>query len=295
MVAALTARNLCVEAKLRYLRNNYAKAIDDCAASRDKLKKFEAEVQSKAHREEEAVLHLQADIEALTLQKELLKSKNMNQYDYIKSLESSNMTANEAAATLRNEIKVTLEKHKKEKADLISDRRTRVKALKKVVSDKTKTVDKLSFLVQDLENNENPTPVLTDAAVQVPVLPLKVHDVGVQVPVLPLQVNEVAVQVPEELVETEDNKKVSVNLALERMEKKGIQTLPGGWFDCSGYSISKTFARLYDKDGLYMCTLAQEFEDTTEFSTIVFIGEAFKDEDYKGGLGGLLESEQEDT
>ena len=31
------------------------------------------------------------------------------------------MTASEAAATLRHEINVTLEKHKKEKADLISE------------------------------------------------------------------------------------------------------------------------------------------------------------------------------
>ena len=179
------------------MRNDYAEAIDDCAVGRDKLKKVEAEVQSKAHREKEAILHLQVGIEALTLEKELLKSKNMNQYDYIKGLESSNMTASEAAATLRHEINVTLEKHKKEKADLISDRRSRVKALKKVVSDKTKTVDKLRLLVKELENKENPTPVLTDAAVQVPVLPLKVHDVGVQVPVVPLQVHNAAVQVPD--------------------------------------------------------------------------------------------------
>ena len=81
---------------------------------------------------------------------------------------------------------------------------------------------------------------------------------------------------------------------LEMVEKKGIQTLPGGWFYICGYSFRKTLARLYDKEGLYMCTLGQVFEKTTEFSTMNFIGEVFKDEDYKGGLGGLLESEQED-
>ena len=106
----------------------------------------------------------------------------------------------------------------------------------------------------------------------------------------------------EEVVVTEDTKKGVVNLVpkswydvLERVEKKGIQTLPGGCFDSGGYSLRKTLARLYDKEGLYMCTLGQVFENTTEFSTMNFIGEVFKDEDYKGGLGGLLESEQEDT
>ena len=104
------------------------------------------------------------------------------------------MTASKVVDTLRKEINDNLEKHKKEKADLINDHRTRVKALKKVVSDKTKTVDKLSVMVQDLENNENPTPELIDAAVQVHVLPLKVHDTAVQVPVVPLQVHDTAVQ-----------------------------------------------------------------------------------------------------
>ena len=106
------------------------------------------------------------------------------------------MTASEAADKLRKVINVTVEKHKKEKADLISDHRTRVKALKKVVSDKTKAVDKLSSMIQDLENNENPTPVLIDAAVQVPVLPLQVHHVAVQVYVVLLQVHDIAVQLP---------------------------------------------------------------------------------------------------
>ena len=87
VVAALTARNLSLEAELRSLRNDYAEAIDDCAESRDKLMKFEAEVKSKAHREEEAVLHLKTDIEALTLEKEQLKAKNKNQCDYIKGLD----------------------------------------------------------------------------------------------------------------------------------------------------------------------------------------------------------------
>ena len=45
----LRQKKISLEAKLRSLRNDYAKAIDDCAASRDKLKKFEAEVQSKAN------------------------------------------------------------------------------------------------------------------------------------------------------------------------------------------------------------------------------------------------------
>ena len=44
-----------------------------------------------------------------------------------------------------------------------------------------------------------------------------------------------------------------------------------------------------------MCTLRQVLENTTEFSTMNFIGEVFKDEDYKGGLGGLMGGEQEDT
>ena len=68
VVAALTARNFCLEAELRSLRNDYTEAIDDCAACQDKLKKVEAEVQSKAHREDEAVLHLQTGIETLTLE-----------------------------------------------------------------------------------------------------------------------------------------------------------------------------------------------------------------------------------
>ena len=71
---------------------------------------------------------------------------------------------------------------------------------------------------------------------------------------------------------------------LERVEKKGIQTLPGGCFDSGGYSLRKTLARLYDKEGLYMCTLGQVFENTTEFSTMNLIGEMLKDEDYKGGV-----------
>ena len=68
VVAALTARNFCLEAELRSLRNDYTEAIDDCAACQDKLKMVEAEVQSKAHREDEAVLHLQTGIETLTLE-----------------------------------------------------------------------------------------------------------------------------------------------------------------------------------------------------------------------------------
>ena len=146
---------------------------------------------------------------------------------------------------IHSEKKLMSLQHKKEKADLIRDRRTIVKALKKVVSDKTKTVDKLSLLVQDLENNENPTPVLTDAAVQVPVLPLKVHDVGVQVPVVPLQVHNAAVQVPDVqaalgteavLVEAVGVKLVpkSWNDVLEWEEKNGIRNLPSEWIDSGG-------------------------------------------------------------
>ena len=56
------ARNLSLEVELRSLRNDYAEAIDDCAVGRDKLRKVEAEVQSKAHREEEAIFHLQAGL-----------------------------------------------------------------------------------------------------------------------------------------------------------------------------------------------------------------------------------------
>ena len=195
------ARNLSLEGDLQSLRNNYAEAIDDCAAGRDKLKKFEAEVQSKAQSEEEAVLHFQAGIEALTMENEKLKSENCNQSDYIKkletsikseeeaannlkasiealtsekeklksktrnqcdnikNLESSNMIASEAADNLRKEIGVLKEKHKTEKAELITDHKTRIKALKKVVSDQTKTADKLSVRIQDLENNVNPAAI----------------------------------------------------------------------------------------------------------------------------------------
>ena len=64
---------------------------------------FEVEVQSKAKSEEEAVLRLQACIEALTLDKEKLKSKTKNQCDYIKELESANMIAKEAADKLKKD------------------------------------------------------------------------------------------------------------------------------------------------------------------------------------------------
>ena len=326
VVAALTARNLSLEAELRSLRNDYAEAIDDCAESRDKLMKFEAEVKSKAHREEEAVLHLQADIEALTLEKEQLKAKNENQCDYIneletsnkseekavsdlqasfealaiekeklkaknknlcdyiKVLETSNKTAREATDELRQELSDTKVKSNKEKADMQAEHRKRVKSLKKVLGDQTKAVDKLNEKLKDHENNEAK---LTDAAVQVPVVAAQMHDAALQVP----DGDEQAALSTEEVVKTEDTKKVLVNLdlkswydVLERVEKKGIQTLPGGCFDSGGYSLRKTLARLYDKEGLYMCTLGQVFENTTEFSTMNLIGEMLKDEDYKGGV-----------
>ena len=70
------------------MRNDYTEAIDDCAACQDKLKKVEAEVQSKAHREDEAVLHLQAGIETLTLETNQLKSKIENQVVYVNDLET---------------------------------------------------------------------------------------------------------------------------------------------------------------------------------------------------------------
>ena len=95
------------------MRNEYAEAIDDCAASRDKLKKVEAEVQSKAHREDEAILHLQAGIEALTLETNQLKSKIENQEVYINELETSNKCKEEAVQNLQvsNEA-LTTEKEK---------------------------------------------------------------------------------------------------------------------------------------------------------------------------------------
>ena len=53
VVAALTTRNLSLEAELRSLRNDNAETIDDCAVGHDKLKMVEADVQSKAHRTNE--------------------------------------------------------------------------------------------------------------------------------------------------------------------------------------------------------------------------------------------------
>ena len=104
------------------------------------------------------------------------------------------------------------------------------------MSDKTKTVDKLSFLVQDLENNENPTPVLTDTAVQVPVLPLKVHDVGVQVPVVPLQVHNAAEQVP-------DAADVHSVLGTEAVlvEAVGVKLVPRSWNDVTNAVEKKAY------------------------------------------------------
>ena len=55
VIAALTARNLSLEGELRSLRNDYAKAIDDCVASCDKSEKLEAEVQSLRDNYAEAI------------------------------------------------------------------------------------------------------------------------------------------------------------------------------------------------------------------------------------------------
>ena len=169
-----------------------------------------------------------------------------------------------------------------------AEHRKRIKSLKKVLGDQTRAADKLNEKLKDHENNEAK---LTDAAVQVPVVAVQMHDAALQVSDGDVQ----AALSTEEVVETEDTKKVLVNLGLhlilnswydvlERVEKKGIQTLPGGWFDSGGYSLRKTLARLYDKEGLYMCTLGQVFEKTNLFSTINFIGEMLKDEDYKGDV-----------
>ena len=69
--------------------------------------------QSKAHREDEAVLHLQAGIETLTLETNQLKSKIENQVVYVNDLETSNKCKEKAVQNLQvsNEA-LTTEKEK---------------------------------------------------------------------------------------------------------------------------------------------------------------------------------------
>ena len=110
-------------------------------------------------------------IEALTMENEKQKSKNKNQCDYIKVLETSNKTDREATEELRQELSDTKVKFNKEKADMQAEHRKRVKSLKKVLGDQTKAVDKLNDKLKDHENNEAK---LTDAAVQVPVAAVQV-------------------------------------------------------------------------------------------------------------------------
>ena len=59
-----------------------------------------------------------------------------------------------------------------------------------------------------------------------------------------------------------------------------------GWYDFDGFWNGQQRRVLIR---LSMCTLGQEF------TTMDFIGELLEDEDYKGCLGGLLESEQKDS
>ena len=76
--------------------------------------------------------------------------------------------------------------------------------------------------------------------------------------------------------------------------RKEFKPCPVGGFIVVGTHLGRHSLGCMTRTGS-ICALAQEFEDTTEFSTMNFIGEVFKDKDYKGGHGGLLESEQEDT
>ena len=74
---------------------------------------------------------------------------------------------------------------------------------------------------------------------------------------------------------------------LNNVEKKGTPTLPSGWYDCDGFwngQQRRVLIRLYDKDGLYMCTLGQEFTN--------MVHQVLDAEGYEGCLGGLLESEE---
>ena len=71
-------------------------------------------------------------IKALTSENEKLKSKNKNQCDYIKVLETSNKTAKEATDELRKNLSDTKVKFENEKAE----HRKRIKSLKKVINEK---------------------------------------------------------------------------------------------------------------------------------------------------------------
>ena len=71
------------------------------------------------------------------------------------------------------------------------------------------------------------------------------------------------------------------------VKKKGAPTLPSGLYDCDGFwdgQQRRVFIRLYDKDGVYMCTLGQKFTN--------MVYQVLDAEGYEGCLGGLLESEQ---
>ena len=65
LVAKLKARNYQMECELRSLKDDYAKAIDDCVVTNNKIKKLEAEIKSKTASEDSAIINLKTCMDDL--------------------------------------------------------------------------------------------------------------------------------------------------------------------------------------------------------------------------------------
>ena len=150
-MAGLKERNEILESKLGALKSEHTKAMTNYAADGVRLKLLEEEVQTKAKTLEDAATNFQVSIDALNVEKGKLQTKIKNQSEHIKTME---VTKNETETNFKKKMSDTWAKLHKEKSNLISDHKKRIKSLKKVINDQTKTVAKLTERLEDIKNNE---------------------------------------------------------------------------------------------------------------------------------------------